>query len=55
MTAKLHTRYFNGLVKLVNARVGAKATKAYSISAITNKIIGCYDDRDTWSLFSTKS
>ena len=50
MTTELHGRYFNP--GLVNAKVGAKATKAYSSSVITTKIIGYYDDRDKQSLFS---
>ena len=55
MTTELHGRYSKPrLVKLVNAKVGAEATKAYSSSAITDKLFGCYDDQYTRSFFSPK-
>ena len=43
MTTELHGLYFKP--GLVNAKVGAKTTKAYSSSVITSNIIGCYDNQ----------
>ena len=52
MITELHSRYFKP--GLVNAKVGARATEGYSGSAITKKIIGWYDDRNTRSFFPPK-
>ena len=52
MNTELHGRYFKP--GLVNAKVGAKTTKAYSSSVITSKINGCYDDQGHTVVLSTK-
>ena len=52
MTTELHGRCFKP--GLLNAKVGAKTTKAYSCSVINSKTLGCYDDQGHTVVFFTR-